>query len=239
MDVHLTEPDVSPLQLQGPKSKEIILKLFGERAANLKYYRFIEQYYMDIPLLISRTGWSSELGYEIFLRDDSKGNELWNKIMEVGQSFGLKPGHTSSIRRIEGAMLSYHADVDMDNNPFEMGLERLVDLDSDFDFIGKEALKKIRSRGINKKQVGLILNCDRLDAPNNSFWSLEKHGKKIGKITSAVYSPRLERNIALGIISLEFAEIGALCEVRIGGDLYPCCQVRLPFYDPNKELAKQ
>ena len=126
LKVNIREPDVSPLQLQGPKSKEIMIKLLGEDIKDLKYYWFREYELDGIPLIVSRTGWSSEFGYEIFLRDGSKGNQLYEKIMEAGKEHGLKPGHTSSIRRIEGGMLSYHADADIDTNPFELGLDRLV-----------------------------------------------------------------------------------------------------------------
>ena len=113
---------------------------------------------MEIPLVVSRTGWSSEFGYELFLRDGSKRDELYEKIMSAGKEFGIKPGHTSSIRRIEGAMLSYHADADIHTNPFELGLDRLVNLESNVNFIGKEALKKIKADGIKRLQFGLGLN---------------------------------------------------------------------------------
>ena len=134
LDVKIIEPDVSPLQLQGPNSGEIMVKLFGESIKDLKYYWLREINLDGIPLVVSRTGWSSELGYELYLRDGSKGNELWEKIMSVGKNYGLKPGHTSSIRRIEGGMLSYHADADINTNPFELGLDRLVNLDTNINF---------------------------------------------------------------------------------------------------------
>ena len=159
--------------------------------------------------------------------------------MEIGRPIGLKPGHTSTIRRIEGAMLSYHADADSRNNPFELGLDRLIDLDIADDFIGKTSLKKIKKSGIKKKQVGLVINCDPLPAPNNEFWPITKNNKKIGKITSAVFSPRLKKNIALGIIYIEFAQLGKSVNVEINGSSYACVQVELPFYDPKKTLVKQ
>ena len=111
------------------KSREIIEVLLGQEIANLRYYWLKEVELMGIPLVVSRTGWSSELGYELFLRDSSKGSELWELIMEAGNEFNIKPGHTSTIRRIEGGMLSYHADLNSQNNPFELGLDRLVDYD--------------------------------------------------------------------------------------------------------------
>lgn len=151
MDVTICEPDVSPLQLQGPRSGEIMQTLFGEGMLDLRYFWSREADLDGIPLRVSRTGWSSELGYELYLRDGSRGGELWERIMEAGTPYGLEPGHTSSIRRIEGAMLSYHADADSGTNPYELGLERLVDLDMEADFIGKAALRRIRAQGVGRR----------------------------------------------------------------------------------------
>ena len=143
MDVHIAEPDVSPLQLQGPKSRDILRAAFGDGPAALKYFWFTEYEWEGIPLVISRTGWSSELGYEIYLREGAAGERLWDYLMEVGEPMGLRPGHTSSIRRIEGAMLSYQADMNLENNPFELGMDRLVNLDMEADFVSKTALTRI------------------------------------------------------------------------------------------------
>ena len=237
LDVKISEPDVSPLQLQGPTSQEIMVKLFGEDIRDLKYY-WLREYKLDgIPLIVSRTGWSSELGYEIYLRDGSKGNELYEKIMEAGKEHDIQPGHTSSIRRIEGGMLSYHADADIHTNPFELGFDRLVNLDTDINFIGKEALKKIKQEGIKRKQVGLIIDCDPLSGPNTTFWPTEKDGKKIGKVTSAVYSPRLKKNIALAMIEINYSELGNQLDVQTHEGKYSATIVEKPFYDPKKKIA--
>ena len=237
LDVKISEPDVSPLQLQGPTSQEIMVKLFGEDIRDLKYY-WLREYQLDgIPLIVSRTGWSSELGYEIYLRDGSKGNELYEKIMAAGKEHGIQPGHTSSIRRIEGGMLSYHADADIYTNPFELGLDRLVNLESDLDFIGKEALKKIKQDGIKRKQVGLIIDCNPLSGPNTTFWKIFKDNKQIGKVTSAVYSPRLKKNIALAMVNIEYSEIGTELDIKIGDKNFKTTVVEKPFYDPKKKIA--
>ena len=237
LNVKISEPDVSPLQLQGPTSQEIMVKLFGEDIRDLKYY-WLREYKLDeIPLIVSRTGWSSELGYEIYLRDGSKGNELYEKIMEAGKEHGIQPGHTSSIRRIEGGMLSYHADADIHTNPFELGFDRLVNLDADIEFIGKEALKKIKQEGIKRKQVGLIIDCDPLSGPNTTFWPIEKNGKKIGKVTSAVYSPRLKKNIALAMIQINYSELGNQLDVQTHEGKYSATIAEKPFYDPKKKIA--
>ena len=240
LNVKITEPDVSPLQLQGPNSGEIMVKLFGESIKELKYY-WLRQLNLDgIPLIVSRTGWSSELGYELYLRDGSKGNELWEKIMFAGKDYDLHPGHTSSIRRIEGGMLSYHADADINTNPFELGLDRLVNLENNTNFIGKEALKKIKQKGISKKQVGLEINCPALSGPNTTFWSLFSDKGKIGKVTSAVYSPRLKKNIALAMVDIEYSKVNTELEVEIDEPTSKCVIVEKPFFDPKKQItAKQ
>ncbi len=239
MDVTICEPDVSPLQLQGPKSKEIVTALFGAEVSELRYYWFTEFIFQEIPLLVSRTGWSSELGYEIFLRDSSLGEKLWNLIMKIGEPLGLRPGHTSTIRRIEGGMLSYHADLDSQNNPFELGLDRLVSLEMDSDFIGKKALKTIRKNGIFRKQIGLLIKMKPLDAPNREMWPIEIGGKIVGKVTSAVYSPRLKENIALAMVEVPFSKIGSELTVNCFNFKAEATVVQIPFYDPKKEIVKK
>jgi aminomethyltransferase len=238
LDVSVCEPDVSPLQLQGPRAMDIMKALFGEDITQLKYY-WLRHYELDgMPVVVSRTGWSSELGYEIYLCDGRRGTELWEKIMAAGTPFGLKPGHTSTIRRIEGGMLSYHADMDIQTNPFELGLDRLVALDAAHDFIGKAALKKIKRQGIARKQVGLIIDGERLAGPNTRFWPLKADGAVVGKVTSAVFSPRLEQNIALAMASVDMAETGTVLTVTTSSDSRTATVVEKPFFDPNKQITK-
>lgn len=237
LDVDIGEPDVSPLQLQGPKSGEIMEALFGASIRDLKYY-WLGHFELDgIPLVISRTGWSSELGYEIYLLDGAQGDALWEKLMAVGESLGLKPGHTSSIRRIEGGMLSYHADMDITTNPFELGLDRLVDLEMTADFIGKAALRELAQAGIARSQVGLVINGSALPGPNTEFWPVKANDRIIGKVTSAVYSPRLQTNIALAMVSIDSAEMGTVCMVEMPGEARAATVVPKPFYDPKKRIT--
>ena len=237
LDVTLCEPDVSPLQLQGPKSGDIMTALFGEAIRDLKYY-WLDHFELDgIPLVISRTGWSSELGYELYLLDGSQGEALWEKLMTVGEPMGLKPGHTSSIRRIEGGMLSYHADMDAHTNPFELGLDRLVDLEMPANFIGKAALKQVQQQGISRQQVGLELDGAPLPGPNTQFWPVEVNGEVIGKVTSAVYSPRLKKNIALAMVPIGHSAVGTTCTVQLTGETRSGTIVPKPFYDPKKQIT--
>jgi len=237
MDVTIHEPDVSPLQLQGPKSGEVMRALFGDSIMDLKYY-WLRRVELDgMPLIVSRTGWSSELGYEIFLQDSAQGDALWEKIMAVGQPLGLKPGHTSSIRRIEGGMLSYHADADITTNPYELGLDRLVNLDSGADFIGKAALQRIKETGVSRRQVGLRIDGAALTGPNTLFWPITRDGATIGKVTSAIHSPRLEQNIALAMVGVDHSAIGTQVMIEMGQGTRSATVVKYPFYDPKKTLA--
>ena len=237
LDVEITEPDVSPLQLQGPKSGEIMRELFGESILELKYYWLREVELDGIPLVVSRTGWSSELGYELYLRDGSQGDALWERIMAVGKSFGLKPGHTSSIRRIEGGMLSYHADADIHTNPYELGLDRLVNLDMKAEFIGKAALRRIKDEGVSRKQVGLIIDCDPFAGPNTTLLTINKGGDVIGKVTSAVYSPRLQHNIALAMVDIAYDVIGTEVEVVTVSGTVRATVTERPFFDHKKQIV--
>ena len=239
MDVTIREPDVSPLQLQGPNSRDIIRKVFGDAIADLKYYWFAETEVSGIPVVVSRTGWSSELGYEIFLRDGSRGTELWELLMDAGADHDLRPGHTSSIRRIEGGMQSYHADMDIETNPFELRLDRLVDLEMDADFVSKDALRRIKAEGVSRLQIGIVIEGDPLAAPNNEFWPLSVGGRQVGKVTSAIHSPRLEKNIALCMIETGVSDVGGQVEVTMT-EMNETRQARIvpiPFHDPKKAIA--
>ena len=237
MDVTVREPDVSPLQLQGPKSRDILRAAFGDAPADLRYYRFMEYDWNGVPLVISRTGWSSELGYEIFLRDGSRGDDLWEYLMQVGGPLGLKPGHTSSIRRIEAAMLSYHADMTLENNPFELGIDRLVDLDMEADFVSKAALTRIHQQGVSQLQVGLEFDGPPITGSNDEHWPILIDGRQVGHVTSAVYSPRLEKNIALAMVAAAHAGIGTEAVIDASGETRGCRVVPKPFFDPKKALA--
>ena len=237
-DVTITEPDVSPLQLQGPQSGKIMQALFGPEIADLKYYYCCALQLDGIDLIVSRTGWSSELGYELFLRDHTDGDRLYETIMRAGQPFGLRPGHTSTVRRIEGGMLSYHADMDINTNPFELGLDRFIDLDMDADFIGKDALRQIKSTGVKRRQIGVVIDGPPLAQPNTRFWPLSIVGQPIGKVTSAVYSPRLKKNIALAMVDSAHAALGTEFSVSAAQGDRIAVAVEKPFYDPKKLIAK-
>ena len=134
-------------------------------------------------------------------------------------------------------MLSYHADADLGTNPYELGLDRLVDLDSDAEFIGKAALCRIRDQGVSRKQVGLVIDGEPFSGPNVSFWPVHHDGSIVGKVTSAIHSPRLDQNIALAMISVSAAELCTEVDVTTPGGRRSATVVERPFFDPKKALA--
>ena len=210
-DVDLREPDVSPLQLQGPLAADVAAALFGGWARQLKYFHLRKFVFEGVPLVISRTGWSGEAGYEIYLCDGSKGDWLWERIMAAGEPFGICPAAPSAVRRIEGGLLSYGADINSADMPMHLGLERLMNLDGDFDFIGKGALVSQQKTGVRRKLAGVVLAGAPLASPL-ARWrnvSVKRNGAAIGKVRSAIYSPSLRRNIGIAMLNKPHYRAGA------------------------------
>ncbi len=239
MDVQIREPDVSPLQLQGPKSKQVIQKLFGDDVMNLRYYWCTETELKGIPLVISRTGWTGEVGYELYLRDASRGGELWDTVIEAGREFDIRAIAPSDQRRMEAGIFNYGNDMDVTNNPFEVtGLERLVELDNDNEFVSRSALEAISAKGVERKLVGVKIDTDPLTMWLRDFWPVKSGGTVVGRTTSASYSPRLEFNMGYVWVPIELAETGTrLSLASPDGDL-DAEVVSLPFLDPKKDIPK-
>jgi aminomethyltransferase len=237
MDVSVNEIDVAPLQLQGPKSRDLVYDLFGERAARLSYYEFLETDLGGIPTIVTRTGWTGELGYEVYLLDPARGTDLWDRIMEAGQRFGIAPTGPSDIRRIEAGILNYGIDMTLATNPYEVGLERLVNLNKPEPFIGRDALNRIRSAGVARKLVGVEIAGAKLDL-NATRWPVRVHDQRIGEVTSAVHSPRLHKNIGYAMVPLEHAALGSSLKVDTAEGERSAVVVAMPFIDPAKAVAK-
>lgn len=200
-DVQINIPDVSPLQLQGPRAPEVATALFGDWARELPYFHLRELDWDGIPLVVSRTGWSGEAGYEIYLRDGEQGDLLWDRIMVAGAAYDIRPAAPSTIRRIEAGLLSYGADIHLFDTPFHLNLERLTDLDADFDFIGKEALLEVRRQGVTSRLVGVEMDGAPMNAPHVRWWNATSDdGQRIGKVRSSIYSPRMQKNIGMAMI---------------------------------------
>tara|TARA_Y100000766_G_scaffold226095_1_gene198960 strand:+ start:51 stop:1196 length:1146 start_codon:yes stop_codon:yes gene_type:complete len=214
MDVEIFEPDVSPLQMGGPKSPHVMRELFGDLAIDLGYYRAEQTEVNGIPLVLGRTGWSGEISYELYLQDGTRGNELWELVEKAGEKYNIKPAAPQLIRSIEGGILSYASDISRQDNPYTIGLDRLVNLDSEDDFIGKEALKKIKAEGTKRKLVGIFLDGDQINSPPEHLWTVMDEDVSVGHVTRCIHSPRLERNIGFANVPVENSEIGNQLKIK-------------------------
>jgi aminomethyltransferase len=238
LDVEITEPDVSPLQVQGPKAKAVVQTLFGDRVLDLGYYYFLETSLDGIPVVVTRTGWSGEVGYEVYLRDGSRGDELWERIMEAGKPHQIRPTGPSDIRRIEAGILNWGADIGLDDTPYHVGLGWLVDADKPADYLGRTALQAVKARGVARKLVGLEIHGPRIEF-NYTKWPVAASGQTVGRVTSAIYSPRLEKNIGYAMVPVEHTELRTELTVSIAADDDRAATVvPKPFVDPKKEIPK-
>ena len=237
LDVHITDPDVAPIQIQGPDSKHVMHSLFGDALNDLKYYYCRELQLGDIPVVVSRTGWTAEVGYEIYLRDGSRGDELWERVMTAGEPYRIMPIAPCEARRIEAGIFNYGSDMRLENNPFEItGMERLVELDAPADFIGRKALERIQAEGVRRKLVGIELSGDPMAAELVEYWPVMHGGSVVGHVTDAIHSPRLERNIGYAWVPIELATAGTEVQARSPqGDLRARV-AGLPFIDPKKSI---
>ncbi len=237
MDVHIREPDVSPLQLQGPKSKQVMRALFGEELMDLKYYWCREVDLDGIPLVVSRTGWTGEIGYELYLRDADRGIDLWDKVMAAGEPFDIRAVAPSDQRRMEAGIFNYGNDMDVTNNPLEVtGLERLVELDNDNRFVSRAALERIRKQGARRKLVGVRIEGTPLGMWLEDFWPVKSGGEVVGRATSASYSPRLELNMGYVWVPIELAGVGTRLTLDSPDGDMEAEVVPLPFLDPEKHV---
>ncbi len=236
LDVTIREADVAPMQIQGPKSKDLMRALVGDQVLDIKYYYFKEFEIQGIPVVVTRTGWTSEVGFEIYLTDTSKGTELYEAVMKAGEPFNVKPTGPSDIRRIEGAIFNWGADMTYENNPYELGLDRLVDDLPEDASISIAALKAIKAAGVDRRINGVELDGEPFPALNNTKWAVNSGGSTVGKVTSAIYSPRLEKNIGYAWLPTELSTMGTTVEVETEWGTRTATVVEMPFVDPNKTI---
>jgi aminomethyltransferase len=239
MDVRAVEAAAWPLQVQGPRSRDVLRALVGDAIDGVRYYWTMQAEIDSIPVVISRTGWTGELGFEVYLRDDpSLGVELWERIMKAGEPFQIRPTGPSDIRRMEAGIFNYGGDMTLENNPFEVtGLERLVE-PQEGDFIGKQALERIRAKGVGRKLVGIEMDGSPLEIDCLDFWPVRSAGASVGKVTNAVHSPRLGKNIGYGWVPIELSGHGTELEIESPAGTLLAHVVPMPFFDPNKDVPK-
>ncbi|MEE2981190.1 MAG: glycine cleavage T C-terminal barrel domain-containing protein [Pseudomonadota bacterium] len=228
LDVAIIEPDVSPLAVQGPKAEDVIAAIFGDWVRDLKYFWFRETVVDGIPLMLARSGWSKQQGFELYLMDGAKGTGLWNIVREAGRPWGIGPGNPNPNERIESGLFSCCGDSDDTTNPFEVRLEKYVDLDIPDDVIGIEALRRIHWEGPVRHQLGVILDGDKPTSPHAVWYDILADAAKVGDMTNGVWSRRLERNIGFALISRDCAP-GDQVKVRKDGKLVSAVLAELPF----------
>ena len=236
-DVEINTPQVYPLQIQGPTSPDIISSVFGDAVLDLRYYHWMRASVDGIDVVISRTGFSSEVGFEVYLLGYDRGDELWEIIMAAGKPFGLTPGSPNRIRRIEGGVLDFASDMTPAENPLEMGMERLVDFNKP-DFIGKTALQKIRDQGVKRKVHGIFINGEPFQKNNEHRWPVFNDVGNVGHVSSAVYSPRLEKNIGYALLDVAEINEGNAFRVETAEGLREITLTTLPFVDPEKKIPR-
>ena len=237
LDVTIREADVAPLQVQGPKSKDLMSKLIGPEILDLRYYFWTEAKIAGAPVVITRTGWTSEVGYEVYLTDTTKGIEVYDAIMVAGAGFGIRPTGPSDIRRIEGAIFNWGADMTYDNNPIELGMDRLVAWDlSDDASISIGALRRIRDEGVSQRINGVEFDGPPFPALNNVKWPAFDDGERIGKVTSAIHSPRLGKNIGYCWLPAERSSSGTTVSVETEWGTRTATVAPMPFVDPDKTI---
>ena len=239
LDVTVREPDVSPLQLQGPKAPLVARDLFGDWAVEMKYYRLRETELDGIPLVVSRTGWSGELGYELYLRDGQYGDELWERVMKAGEAYGIRPAAPSTIRSIEGGLLSYVSDITLDDNPWVIGMGRFVEFDQPGDFIGKAALSAVAAEGPARRLIGIEIDGPAFEVPNEEYWTISVGGESVGRVTRCAHSPRLDRNIGWANVPAALADIGTELSVHAPDGERRAVVCKAPWFEPQIKIPDE
>jgi glycine cleavage system aminomethyltransferase T len=218
-DVRVFEPDVSPLAIQGPKADDLVADVVGEHTRDIRFFWFTDETIAGTPVKLARSGWSGQGGFEIYLQDSAKGNDLWDVFWEAGQKYGLRAGSPNIIERLETGLKSYGSEMTIDSDPFEAGLEQYMDLDKDAEYMGREALARVAKSGPAKRLVNLAVDGTQLDALRSVWHVLDDDDSDIGIVTSRAWSPRFNANITFAIIRAEHAEVGTRLRVNADGEI--------------------
>ena len=228
LDVEVSEPDVSPMAIQGPKAEDVVAHVFGDWVRDIKYFWFKETELEGIPVAVQRSGWSKQGGFEIYLRDGSRGTELWNIFKEAGKPWGIGPGAPATPERVESGLVSYGGDTDDKTNPFEIRLGNYVDLDVDDDVIGIQALRQISQEGPKRHQLGVVLEGEKHEPFLFDWEPITHQGDSIGHMTNCVWSPRMKATIGYALID-RACGAGETVQVRRANGEVSAKLVELPF----------
>jgi aminomethyltransferase len=239
-DADVTLPDVHPMQVQGPLAAKTLEKLLGPAIYDIKYYWVGEFEIGGRPVVISRTGWTAIPGFEINVLDRRDGAALWDAVAAAGEEFGIRPIAPCEARRIEAGIFNYGSDMTLDDTPLHItGMERLVE-PQEQDYLGKDALERLRQTGVDRKLVGMHLEGDQLRAELSRPWPVLSGGSMVGRVTDAVWSPGLEKNIGYMWVPIELAQPGSRVDVITeDGEELGAVSATIPFVDPQKKVPAQ
>ncbi len=227
-NVKIFEPNVDIIAIQGPKSFDLMEKIFGKEIKELKFFGFNYYDFKGVKHLIARSGWSKQGGFEIYVENIKSGLELYDQFFELGKEFNVKAGCPNLIERIESGLLSYGNDFDNNDNPFECGFEKYVNLDTDINFLGKDKLIKIQKDGIKRKLMGVQIDINKINLTRSLHIKDEK-GNFIGDLRSACYSPYFKKSIGIAMINEPYCKASATGLLEIDGNSIAVKVCDLPF----------
>jgi dimethylsulfoniopropionate demethylase len=213
LDVDVFEPDVWPLAVQGPFAEDVTAAVFGDAVRGIKFFRYAPLEFRGHPLIVARTGWSAQGGFEIYVDDAELGGELYDELMAAGEHHDIRPGCPNLIERIEAGLMTYGSDITRDDTALEAGLGRFCSLDAPIEAIGIDALRRQAADGVARQVAGFTVDGDDAGVARDP-WPVTVGDERVGSITSAVWSPRLECNIALGMLAIEHTPLGTTVEVH-------------------------
>jgi aminomethyltransferase len=231
MDIELTNisDEINLLAVQGPKSAETLQKLTDVNMSEMVYYTFVEGKLAGVDMIISRTGYTGELGFELYFRGDFEtSKKVWDAVFEAGAEFGIEPiglAARDTLRLEKGYML-YGNDIDDTTNPLEAGLGWITKL-SKGEFNGSDVLNRVKAEGLKRRLIGFEVMTDKFIARHD--YNIVSNGRIIGKVTSGNMSPNLEKPIGMGYVEAEFKEIGTQIEIEARGKTFPAKVVKVPF----------
>lgn len=228
LDVRVHEPDVSPLAVQGRNAENVMAIVFGEEVRDIKFFRFAALHFRGHSLFVARSGWSAQGGFEIYVDDAALGGELYDALMSAGEQYEIGPGCPNLIERIEAGLLTYGTDVTRADTALEGGLAKYCSLDAPIEAIGLDALRRQAAVGPARRITGFFIDGDRVP-PQRNPWPATVNGEPVGAITSTVWSPRLQTNVALGMIGIAHTTIGTTVTVAAPDGDRIATVVEVPF----------
>jgi len=227
-NVDIYEANVNTIAVQGPKSENLMKKVFGDGIKELKFFSYKYYNFKGVKHLISKTGYSKQGGYEIHIENTTSGLELYDYFFKIGKDFNLKPGAPNLIERIEGGLLSYGNDMDNRDNPYECGFDKYVNVDSEVVFLGKDKLKEIKLKGVNKKLMGVLIESDKINLIKEERLYDEKKNN-IGVLRSAAFSPKFKKIVGIAMINKAFWSMSENFKIDIEGKAKHGKICELPF----------